>query len=422
MTDGCGVPQGSMTEKADRLGNSPDSRLFCAVNKKEEFFMNKDNLEVASIALDVKKIRKHLHMYPELSGQEYKTSKYIKDMLDSFGIPSEIIGATGVIGTISVDKSYPTIAVRAEIDALPITEQTKADFQSRNPGVMHACGHDGIAATALGLANLLNSHKEILKCNVRFLFEPAEEIGQGAKALIKAKALENPKVDKIIVFHYTNSQPIGMEIQSGISTAIIGKIAITIKGKSSHWGERKNGIDAISVSAKVISAIDSINDSYPSQLPFVIGIGTIHGGIRNNIMADSVEMEGTLRAFQSDGFRAIFNCLKSKTEQIASETHAEIKVSLLSQMPAICNSPDLVKIGLSTGKEIFGNRCILGNQPYLAGDNAAYYFQLVKGLRIVFFAKKHDEENYPLHNSKFDFDEDIFPCAIATLYNLITSR
>lgn len=383
--------------------------------------MNKDNPKIASIASDVIKIRKYLHMYPELSGEEYKTSKYIKDMLDSSGIPSEIIGATGVIGTISVDKSYPTIAVRAEIDALPITEQTGVDFRSRNQGVMHACGHDGIAATALGLANLLNSHKEILKCNMRFLFEPAEETGQGAKTLIKAKALENPKVDKIIVFHYTNSLPIGMEIQSGISTAMIGKILITIKGKSSHWGERKNGIDAISVSAKVISAIDSINDSYPCQLPFVIGIGTIHGGVRNNIMADSVEMEGTLRAFQVDEFHTIYDCLRSKMEQIASETHAEVTVSLLSQIPAICNSPDLVEIGMNAGKEIFGDQCVLGNQPYLAGDNAAYYFQLVKGLRIVFFAKKHGDENYPLHNPKFNFDDDIFPYAIATLYNLIIS-
>lgn len=244
-------------------------------------------------------------MYPELSGEEYKTSGYIKDTLNSFGIRSDIIGNTGVIGTILADKSFPTIAVRAEIDALPIAEQTGADYQSRNPGVMHACGHDGIAATALGLAKLLNSHKKILKRNVRFLFEPAEEIGQGAKALIKAKALENPKVDKIIVFHYTNSQPIGMEIQRSISTAMIGKILIIIKGKSSHWGERKNGIDAIFISAKVISAIDNINDSYTSKLPFVIGIGMIHGGVRNNIMADSVEMEGTLRAFQADEFRTI---------------------------------------------------------------------------------------------------------------------
>ena len=341
--------------------------------------MYKGYPEITAITSDIIKMREHLHMYPELSGQEYKTSGYIKDMLDSSGIPSEIIGDTGVIGTISVNKSYPTIAVRAEIDALPIAEQTGADYQSRNPGVMHACGHDGIAATALGLAKLLNQHKEILKCNVRFLFEPAEEIGQGAKTLIKAKALENPKVDKIIVFHYTNSQPIGMEIQSGISTAMIGRISITIKGKSSHWGERENGVDAISVSAKVISAIDSINDSYTSKLPFVIGIGIIHGGVRNNIMADSVEMGGTLRAFRVDEFRAIYGCLRSKIEQIASETHAEVTVSLLSQIPAICNSPDLVKTGLSVGKKIFGDQCILGNRPYLAGDNAAYYFQLVKG-------------------------------------------
>lgn len=383
--------------------------------------MDKDDPQITAISSDIIKMREHLHMYPELSNKEYKTSVYIKDMLNSFGISAEIIGNTGVIGSILVDKSFPTIAVRAEIDALPITEQTGADYQSRNAGVMHACGHDGIAATALGLAKLLNSHKKSLKCNVRFLFEPAEEIGKGAKALIKAKALENPRVDKVIVFHYTNSQPIGMEIQRNISTAMIGKIKITIKGKSSHWGERKNGIDAISISAKVISAIERINDGYPSKMPFVIGIGIIHGGVRNNIMADSVEMAGTLRAFQSNEFQTIYNCLKSKIEQVASETHATITVSLLSQIPAICNSPDLVEIGMDAGKKIFGEQCILGNRPYLAGDNAAYYFQLVKGLRIVFFAKKYGQDIYPLHNSKFDFDEGVFPFAVTTLYNLIIS-
>lgn len=383
--------------------------------------MKKDDIEISSIISDVLKIRRHLHMFPELSGQEYQTSQYIKNSLDSIGIPSKIIGTTGVTGSILVNESYPTIAVRSEIDALPVMEQTNLDYQSKNNGIMHACGHDGIAATTLGLAKLLKQHKESLKCNVRFLFEPAEEIGKGAKALIKEKALENPKVDKIIVFHYANSQPIGMEIQNQVSTAMIGRILIEIKGKSCHWGEREKGIDAISVSAKVISAIDNINDTYPSDLPFVIGIGMIHGGTRNNIMADSVELSGTLRAFKADQFHAIYNCLQSELEHISNETHTNITLHLQSQVPPIYNSPNLVKIGLHAGKEIFGERCILGEEPYLAGDNAAYYFQLAEGLRIVFFASKDTAENYPLHNSKFDFNEDIFAYAIATLYNLIIS-
>lgn len=130
--------------------------------------MNQYDSEIASITSDVIKARRHLHMYPELNGQEQKTSRYIKGRLDSAGIPSEIVGATGVTGTILANESYPTFAVRAEIDALPITEQTGADYQSKNPGVMHACGHNGIAATALGLAALLNRHKELLKQNVKF--------------------------------------------------------------------------------------------------------------------------------------------------------------------------------------------------------------------------------------------------------------
>lgn len=358
-------------------------------------------------------------MYPELSNQEYQTSQYIKDILDSIGISSEIIGKTGVVGSIFIDEAYQTVAVRAEIDALPITEQTGAVYQSKNSGVMHACGHDGIAATAIGLAMLLSQNKKHLKCNVKFIFEPAEEIGRGAKALIEKKVLENPRVDKILIFHYTNSQPIGMEIQKSISTAMIARITINIKGKSSHWAERENGIDAISVSAKVISEIDNINNNFKSKLPFVIGIGIINGGIKNNIIADSVELQGTLRAFQSDEFNGVYNSLKNRIEHIAYETHAKIDLNLSSPIPPICNSPDLIKIGMRAGKEVFDEKCVLGTRPYLAGDNAAYYFQLTEGLRVAFFAKKENEPNYPLHNPEFDFNEEIFSYAIAALYNII---
>lgn len=383
--------------------------------------MNKDNPEIRSIIPEVIKIRHYLHMYPELSGKEYKTSQYIKNTMDDIGIPAKIVGTTGVVASIIENKLYSTIAIRAEIDALPIIEQTDAEYCSKNLGIMHACGHDGIAATALGLAKLLNKHKEDLKCNVKFIFEPAEEIGMGTKKLIAEKVLENPKVDKIVIFHFTNSQTFGMEIQSGISTATIGRISISIRGKSSHWGERENGIDAISVSAKVISAIDEINNTYQSELPFVIGIGMIHGGVKNNIMADSVELNGSLRAFYNEEFYSIYKHLQSVIKLISEETGSKITVSLLSQIPPIINSPELVIKGIHAGKEVFSDSCAIANKPYLAGDNASYYFQLTEGLRIVFFAKKDMGKNYPLHNPKFDFSEDIFSYAIATLYNLVVS-
>ncbi len=380
-----------------------------------------DSDDIKKVIPEVVKIRRHIHMYPEISEQEYETSKYIKKCLEEIGLEAKIIGDTGVVAMLMNNPEYPTVGLRAEMDALPIEEETNLEFKSKNKGVMHACSHDGIVATALGVTRLLYEHKDELKCNVKFIFEPAEEVGKGAKKLIAEKVLENPKVDKMVIFHYANSEPIGMEIQKSVSTATLGRVGIEIIGKSSHWGEPEKGINAISVSAKVIDAIDKINIDLKEKMQFVLGMGTINGGVKNNIMAENVKLEGTLRTFCEENFEYVLTYLQDRMKEIEEETNATIKVTLISHLPALINNPDLVKMGSEVGKEIFGERFVLGEKPFLAGDNAAYYFRLVPGVRMVFFAEKENEQNWPLHNGKFDFNEDIFPYAVCTLYNLISN-
>lgn len=378
-----------------------------------------DSQEIKDVVFEVVKIRRHIHMYPELSEQEYETSKFIKKCLEEIGLEAEIVGDTGVVSMLMNNPSFPTVALRAEMDALPIEEETSLNFKSKNKGVMHACSHDGIVATALGVAKLLYKNKDKLKCNVKFIFEPAEEVGKGAKKLIEQKVLENPKVDKMVIFHYANSEPIGMEIQKSVSTATLGRVGIEITGKSAHWGEAEKGINAISVSAKVISAIDDINEELKDKMQFILGMGIINGGVKNNIMAESVKLEGTLRAFSDENFTYLLTYLQDKMKIIEKETNATIDVDLISHLPGLVNNPKLVKMGSKVGKEIFGDRFVLGEKPFLAGDNAAYYFRLIPGIRIVFFAENNGE-NWPIHNSKFDFNEEIFPYSICTLYNLIS--
>lgn len=378
-----------------------------------------DSEDIKSVIPEVIKIRRHIHMYPEISEQEYETSKFIKKCLEEIGLEANIVGDTGVVSTLMNDANFPTVGLRAEIDALPIEEETDLKFKSKNKCAMHACSHDGITATALGVAKLLYQHRDELKCNVKFIFEPAEEVGKGAKKLIEEKVLENPKVDKMIIFHYANSEPIGMEIQKSVSTATLGRVGIEVTGKSAHWGEAEKGINAISVSAKVVNAIDDINQELKDKMQFVLGMGTINGGVKNNIMAESVKLEGTLRAFSDENFSYLLTYLQDKMKEIEQETNATIDVDLISHLPGLVNNPELVKMGSKVGKDIFGDRFVLGEKPFLAGDNAAYYFRLIPGVRIVFFAE-NDGENWPIHNSKFDFSEDIFPYAICTIYNLIS--
>ena len=370
---------------------------------------------------EVIKIRRYLHKYPEISEKEYNTCKYIRNYLNNIGIKNNVVGETGAVGTLIKDKDLPTVAIRAEIDALPINEENTFEYKSKNNGVMHSCGHDGITAVVLGLAKLLSENKDKLNCNVKFIFEPAEEVGKGAKKLIEEKVLEDPKVDNMIIFHFANSDTIGMEIQKDISTATIGRVSINILGKSSHWGDAKEGIDAISISGKVLNIIDKMNNSLKDKGPFILGIGMINGGVKNNIMADSVRLEGTLRAVGDDKFNYLLNYLKEKIKILSEESGAKIEVNLESKLPSVVNDYNLVQIGRKIGEDIFKERFVLGEKVYLAGDNAAYYFQKTPGIRMVFFAKKENEINYPLHNSKFDFNEDIFYYALSTIYQMILS-
>ena len=370
---------------------------------------------------EVIKIRRYLHKYPEISEKEYNTCKYIRNYLNNIGIKNNVVGETGAVGTLIKDEDFPTVAIRAEIDALPINEENTFEYKSKNNGVMHACGHDGITAVVLGLAKLLSENKDKLNCNVKFIFEPAEEVGKGAKKLIEEKVLEDPKVDNMIIFHFANSDTIGMEIQKDISTATIGRVSINILGKSSHWGDAKEGIDAISISGKVLNIIDKMNNSLKDKGPFILGIGMINGGVKNNIMADSVRLEGTLRAVGDDKFNYLLDYLKEKMKILSEESGATIEVNLESKLPSVVNDYNLVQIGRKIGEDIFKERFVLGEKVYLAGDNAAYYFQKTPGIRMVFFAKKENEINYPLHNSKFDFNEDIFYYALSTIYQMILS-
>lgn len=370
---------------------------------------------------EVIKIRRYLHKYPEISEKEYNTCEYIRNYLNNIGINNKVIGKTGVVGTLIKDEDFPTVAIRAEIDALPINEENTFEYKSKNNGVMHACSHDGITAVVLGLAKLLSENKDKLNCNVKFIFEPAEEVGKGAKKLIEEKVLEDPKVDNMIIFHFANSDTIGMEIQKDISTATIGRVSINILGKSSHWGDAKEGIDAISISGKVLNIIDKMNNSLKDKGPFILGIGMINGGVKNNIMADSVRLEGTLRAVGNDKFNYLLNYLEEKMKILSEESGAKIEVNLESKLPSVVNDYNLVQIGRKIGEDIFKERFVLGEKVYLAGDNAAYYFQKTPGIRMVFFAKKENEINYPLHNSKFDFNEDIFYYALSTIYQMILS-
>ena len=366
------------------------------------------------------RLRRWLHSHPELSMEEEQTSRFIADYLETLGIPCRIIGKTGVIGTLMAEStdetSLPTIAIRAEIDGLPICENTGLPFSSVYPGRMHACGHDAITAVVLCLARVLAEHVRELKYNIRFLFDPAEETGEGARYMIENGALEEPRPDAVLIFHFGNQETRSMEIQKSISTAAVGGLRISVKGKASHWSQRLEGIDALYAASRVVTAIHTINETFQTQYPFVLGFGMMNAGTGGNIMAEEAQMRGSLRAFTEADFDAVYEELQKRISEISEETGAKISLETIRKIPPIINDGALAEKGAKIGRKLFGDRFSLGEKPFLVGDNAAFYMQQVPGLRSVFLAGKEGGEVYPVHNPKFDIDEEVMVDALHFLY------
>lgn len=374
---------------------------------------------IKNISWEVREIRRHFHKKPELSLKEYETSIYIRKYLKDIGLNPKIIGNTGVVAIIIKDNSLPVIGIRAEIDALPIVEENNIDYKSENNGVMHACSHDAITATLLGVAKMLVENKDKLNSNIKLIFQPGEETGGGSKLLIDEGVLENPKVDKLIFFHYSNDKTLGMDIQKDMVSACVGSINIKVKGKATHWSEFEKGIDAIRISGRILNVIENIN-TYNMGEPFILGIGKIKGGSSRNIVAEEVELDGTLRTVSIEVYNKLALLLKEEILKIEEEIGLSIVFNVSNNpLPPMYNSKKLIEKGKEIGEKVFKENFRIEDKIYLSGDNASLYFKDIEGLFIAFTAKEEGKENYPLHNSKFNINEEIFPYALKVLYNLI---
>lgn len=371
---------------------------------------------------ELRKIRHWLHSHPELSMEEEETSGFLLGHLQNWGIPCRRTGKTGVIADICVNPRWKTVAIRSEIDGLPIQEQTGLSFSSVYPGKMHACGHDAITAVNLCLAKVLWENRGVLSCNVRFLFEPGEEIGEGARYMIAHGALENPKVHEILIFHFANQESRSMEIQKSITTAAIGGITISVKGKSSHWFQPKEGIDALYAASRLAVEIHRLNETLHTEYPFVLGFGQMSAGTAGNIVAGEAILKGSLRAFTKQDFVCVWQQLKGVVRQMEEETGAVICLEMKKKIPPIINDAELVKRGAAIGQKLLQEKFFLGEKPFLVGDNAALYMEQIPGMRVVFLAGKEDGENYPVHNPGFDIEESSMEDALEFLFEMVTGK
>ena len=373
---------------------------------------------------EVIRLRRHFHQYPELALQEFQTSAFIQKYLEELGYQVRHVPPTGLIAEHPCMKNREKMVVlRAEMDALPVQECTGLDYASRNEGCMHACGHDGILAVALTLAKILSGQKDF-PVAVRFLFEPAEEIGEGTVRMLDGGALDKDKgrkADGFLMFHYACDQPLGMAVHKGQASAMIGKMEILIKGKSSHWCQAEKGIDSIYAAGLVVQKVHEISRDYVGKGPHVAGIGTIHGGEYPNIISDQVKLVGNIRACYREDFEQLKKALEQAFHKVEEVTGAQVCLSFPKDpVLPFANDPTLTAIAADTGRTIFGSRFLLEGEDelFLTGDNAYRYYQQTKGLFCVFLAAVPGEE-HPFHHPKFQIDERILLTSVQTLYEII---
>ncbi len=360
-------------------------------------------------------IRRHIHMYPELSYQEYKTMEYVSKILSEYGIPHRKgVAKTGVVALIEGKHPGKVVAIRADMDALPIEEKNDVPYKSRNPGVMHACGHDSHTTAALGAAITLNHFKQYINGRVKFIFQPGEEKNPGgASLMIKAGALDNPKVDMIFGLHSDPRYRAGeIAYRYGAMMAEPDEIRIKIKGKSGHGAAPHLTVDPIVIAAEVIMGLQKI----PSRMvdpneKIVVTIGKIEGGHTTNVIPDEVNMLGTVRTLNPDITQQIPKMMKQIIKGITSAYGGDYELKYDFGYPVLVNNDQATDILLESGKEFLGPENVKEvPQPSMGGEDFSFYLQKVKGAfyRLGTGNPEKGITEY-WHNSRYNIDEDALP-------------
>jgi amidohydrolase len=372
-----------------------------------------------------KTLRRDFHMYPELGFKEIRTGGIVAKELEALGIEvSKGIGKTGVVGLLEGGKPGPTLLLRFDMDALPILEDTGAEYASQNSGVMHACGHDGHTAIGLTVAKILSTHKTELAGTVKFCFQPSEEgnngeeIG-GAELMMKDGLLENPKVDMTLSMHLWNEKPLGwVHVAKGPVMAGAEEFKIKIIGRGGHGAIPEAAVDPVVCAAQIVSVAQTIvsRNVSPTE-PVVISFTIINGGTAFNVIPQEVTMEGTIRTFEPKVREKVIRRFVEIVDGIASAMECQTEVKAKRLTPALINAEDVTGIVQETAHRILP-QAYNDNTPYLTmgAEDMAFMQEKVKG--CYFFIGSNNAEkhlDYGHHHPKFDFDEQALINGVALM-------
>ncbi len=360
---------------------------------------------------DVVAYRQHLHANPELSFKEFKTSLYVKEKLTSWGIPFSDCANTGVVGLIKGDKpSDQVIALRADMDALPIHEISDKPYRSKNSGVMHACGHDVHTSSLLGSAFILNQLKAEFGGTIKLIFQPAEELlPGGASIMIKEGVLENPKPDAIVGQHVMPLIDAGkVGFRSGIYMASTDELYVTVKGKGGHGAQPHQNIDPVLIAAHILIALQQIVSRHADpRLPSVLSFGKVIAEGATNIIPNEVKIEGTFRTLNEEWRTEAHKRMKKMAEGIAESMGGSCDFDIHRGYPFLINEEELTGNVRGYAEDFLGKENVIDLDIWMAAEDFAFYSQVTDACFYRLGTGNAAKDTlHSVHTPKFDIDED----------------
>lgn len=383
--------------------------------------------------------RRHIHQYPELSNREFKTGEYITAFLKTLGLEVQTsIGKTGVVALLKGGKPGPVIALRADMDALPVRERVNIPFASKDSGeflgqkvpIMHACGHDAHIAMLMGTAAVLASMKKDIAGTVKFIFQPAEEGAPdteegGASLMIKEGVMENPKVDVIFGMHIESWIPAGdIQYKSGSFMAAADWFSIKVTGKSSHGSQPWLGIDPISISAQIVEGLQNIVSRQMdlTKAPVVITVGKFHGGVRNNIIPEECLLDGTIRTLDSKMQSEVHQRIRQTAEKIAEASNAKAEVSFDTKTLVTYNTPELVEKMIPSLQAAAGKQNVRPMEWVTGAEDFSFYGTKAPAFFFYFggMPRGNDAAKAPPHHTPdFMIDDSQLFVGVKTFCQLV---
>ncbi len=379
--------------------------------------------EAENLFVYTRDLRRDFHRHPELGFQEVRTAGVVARELTDLGLEVTTgVGKTGVVATLEGGRQESVVLVRFDMDALPIQEETGAEYASQTPGVMHACGHDGHTAIGLAVARMLESHKDELGGTIKFVFQPAEEGLGGAEAMVADGVLDNPRPDLCLSLHLWNDKPLGwIGVTPGPVMSASDRFAVKIIGRGGHGAAPYLAKDPILAGAQVISALQSIVARNVKPLESaVVTVSSMSGGEAFNVIPEEVELKGTIRTYNPEIRKLVLERFEEITTGVAGGLGCQTKVEFKRITPAVANDPEMAKRIQEVAERVFPDSIIDDQERTMGSEDMAYMMEDIPGC-YFFVGSANPEKGLDAahHHPKFDFDERALPRAAALMASAV---